>query len=335
MPKPVSLFSGYSQKENRVTNYVLLVLRMLYEDSPSYLNEIFGRLFPEEVSNIIGVSFKQQTKKGTSVPDGLITQKAFSIFIEAKNHDWFYKNQIDKHLEGLNNEDPGIKVLMLLGNIESDVEERFDDISKTTREKFDGKIHFKVVTFEDLLSELNELDLPKRLQDLVDELEHFFDEESLLPRWKYKLDVVNCTGSADKVVEHGIYTCPTSGGAYNHRRCRYFGVYGGKKVVEFVCDIRAVLDFEDGECTKFSWQNTDESKDLLINESIEKLQELHLSRDTVRAFLLGERFATRFIKGSSGGMQQSKRYFDIKNLEANNAEHLATLLKSHKWSDLR
>lgn len=335
MSKPVSLFSGYSQKENRVTNYVLLVLRMLYEDSPSYLNEIFGLLFPEEVSNIIGVSFNQQTKKGASVPDGLITQTAFSIFIEVKNHDWFYKSQIDKHLEGLNNEDQGVKVLMLLGNIESDVKERFEEISKTTREKYDGKIHFEVVTFEDLLSAFNELELPKRLQDLVDELEHFFDEESLLPRWKNKLDVVNCSGSADTVVKHGIYTCPVSGGAYSHRRCKYFGVYGGNKVVDYVCDIRAVIDFEDGECTKLSWLNTDESKDLLINESIEKLQELHLSRDSVKAFLLGERFPTRFVKGTSGGMQQSKQYFDIANLEANNAEHLATLLKSHKWSDLR
>ena len=279
--------------------------------------------------------FNQQTKKGASVPDGLITQTAFSIFIEAKNHDWFYKSQIDKHLEGLNNEDPGVKVLMLLGNIEADIEERFENISKTTQKKYNGKIHFKVVTFEDLLSELNELDLPKRLQDLVDELEYFFDEESLLPRWKNKLDVVNCTGSADKVVEHGIYTCPTTGGAYSHRRCKYFGVYGGKKLVDYVCEIRAVLDFEDGECTKLSWQNTDEDRALLIEESTYKLQMLHQSNDTVRTFLLGKRYPTKFVKGTSGGMQQSKQYFDITKLQANNAEHLAKLLESHKWSDLR
>jgi len=335
MSKPVSLFSGYSQKENRVTNYVLLVLRMLYEDSPSYLNEIFGQLFPEDVSNVIGVSFNQQTKKGASVPDGLITQKALSIFIEAKNHDWFYKSQIDKHLAGLNNEDPGIKVLMLLGNIEADVEERFEDISKTTREKYSGNIHFKVVTFESLIFELNELDLPKRLQDLVDELEHFFDEESLLPRWKNMLDVVNCSGSFNNVREHGIYTCPTSGGAYSHRRCKYFGAYGGSKLVEIVSEIRAVLEFEDGECTKLSWINTDESRESLIDEGIEKLKMLNQADDDVRVFLLGQRLPTKFVKDTKGGMQQSKLYFDITKLEATNTEHLATLLKSHKWSDLK
>jgi hypothetical protein len=34
MARAVSLFSGYSQKENRVTNYTLLVLKMLYEENP-------------------------------------------------------------------------------------------------------------------------------------------------------------------------------------------------------------------------------------------------------------------------------------------------------------
>lgn len=335
MSKPVSLFSGYSQKENRVTNYVLLVLRMLYEESPSYLNEIFGQLFPEDVSNVIGVSFNQQTKKGASVPDGLITQKALSIFIEAKNHDWFYESQIEKHLEGLNNEDPGIKVLMLLGNIEADIEERFEDISKATRKKYDGNIHFKVVTFESLLFELNELDLPKRLQDLIDELEYFFDEESLLPRWKNMLDVVNCSGSFENVLEHGIYTCPTSGGAYSHRRCKYFGAYGGNKLVEIVCEIRAVLEFESSECTKLSWNNTEESRKSLVDEGIQKLKALNQSDDNVRVFLLGQRVPTKFVKDTKGGMQQSKLYFDITDLQAKDTEHLAMLLESRKWSDLK
>ena len=39
MGKTISLFSGYSQKENRTTNYCLLALRMIYEENPKFLSE--------------------------------------------------------------------------------------------------------------------------------------------------------------------------------------------------------------------------------------------------------------------------------------------------------
>lgn len=335
MSKPVSLFSGYSQKENRITNYVLLTMRLLYEDSPGYLNQIFSELFVEDISNVIGVSFNQQVKKGDSIPDGLITQKALSIYIEVKNHDWFYDSQLEKHLDGLVNEESGIKVLMVLGNIEADLEPRFKDIREKNKKKYNGKIHFSVVTFEEFLAALNRLVLPKRLQDLAAELEHFFDEQNLLPRWKGMLDVVNCSGSIDNVIEHGVYTCPMTGGAYSHKRCLYFGAYGGNKKVDIVCKIRAVLEFEDGGNGRVSWNNTGETKKKLIAEGTEKLQVLGQVSSSVRVFLLGDRFPTNFVKDTRGGMQQSKLYFDVTELGAKDAEGLADLLLDRNWSSLK
>lgn len=335
MSKPVSLFSGYSQKENRVTNYVLLIMRMLYEDSPGYLNQIFGELFVEDISNVIGVSFNQQVKKGDSVPDGLITQRALSIYIEVKNHDWFYDSQLEKHLDGLINEEPGMKMLMLLGNIEADLEPRFKEIREKNKKKYDGKIHFSVVTFEAFLAALNLLKLPKRLQDLVAELEHFFDEQNLLPRWKGMLDVVNCSGSIENINEQGVYICPTSGGAYSHKRCLYFGSYGGNKKVDTISKIRAVLEYDDGKDGRVSWNNTDETGKSLIAEGAGKLKVLGCVTGSVRVFLLGERFSTNFLKDTKGGMQQSKLYFDVSELNADNAGELANLLIDRNWSSLK
>jgi hypothetical protein len=40
MGKQVSLFSGYGQKENRTTNYCLLMLKLIYEENPKYLSEV-------------------------------------------------------------------------------------------------------------------------------------------------------------------------------------------------------------------------------------------------------------------------------------------------------
>ncbi len=69
MDRPITLFSGYSQKENRVTNYCLLILRMLYEENPKYLGEVLSTLAPEDIGDKVGVEFRQQEKKKSSIPD--------------------------------------------------------------------------------------------------------------------------------------------------------------------------------------------------------------------------------------------------------------------------
>lgn len=56
MSKPISLFSGYSQSENRTTNYCLLMLKMLYDESPRFLGQVLGALASVDVSGKIGVA---------------------------------------------------------------------------------------------------------------------------------------------------------------------------------------------------------------------------------------------------------------------------------------
>lgn len=334
MSKPISLFSGYSQKENRVTNYVLLILRILYEESPNYLSEVLNELLPDDVSNIVGVSFNQQVKKLSSIPDGVISQKALSIYVETKNYDWFYDSQLEKHLEALNKEDSGAKVLIVLGNFEADIESRFDSIRTANKEKYSNSIYFEAVTFENFLNALNALTLSKILQDAVTELEYFFDEQNLLPKRKGLLDVVNCSGSYNELTEHGVYLCPTRGAAYSHKRCKYFGAYR-KKEVTLVADIRAVIDIElDGE-NHIAWCNVDTSPDLLVKEASELVENLRPESRSTRVFLLGERYNTKFIKDTRGGMQQSKLYFNVSSLETEDANQLASMLENKNWSEFR
>lgn len=97
MSQRVSLFSGYEQGENRTTNYCLFLLQMLYTENPGLLGEFLSNLVGEEVGSRVGVQFRQQTSKGSSVPDGLVSQAAFNIFIETKSFDWFYDSQLERH----------------------------------------------------------------------------------------------------------------------------------------------------------------------------------------------------------------------------------------------
>lgn len=80
MAREISLFSGYSQKENRTTNYCLLILKMIYEENPKFLGEVLSNLVDEDLGNLVGVRFQQQKNRKSSVPDGLIFQKPFTVY---------------------------------------------------------------------------------------------------------------------------------------------------------------------------------------------------------------------------------------------------------------
>src|ERR1019366_6349 len=103
MSRPITLFSGYSQPENRATNYCLLILKMLYEENPKFLAEALSTLVGEDLGERLGVKFRQQEKRKKSTPDGLILQPAFTIYIETKNFDWFYDDQLARQKERLLN----------------------------------------------------------------------------------------------------------------------------------------------------------------------------------------------------------------------------------------
>ncbi len=335
MGRTISLFSGYSQKENRTTNYCLLVLKMIYEENPKFLAEILSGLVGYDMSEFVGVRFRQQERKPGTVPDGLISQRSFTVYIETKNFDWFYNQQLENHLEALSGETQGLKVLLALGNFDGDISQRFDLIKRLCKKKYRGQIFFSAVSFEDYINVIEDLlVLPKNVSDIVRDLRVYLDEEGLLPSWRNSLDVVNCAGLPEDVLEGHVYMCPAQAGAYSHARCKYFGMYRQKRV-EQIAIIRAVVDVESQDQATLLWANTDDKTSLLLSEAKNRVQQLRPGEFPTRVFLLDELFETTFSKDSPGGMLGSKQYFDISRFGAENAEQLSDYLRGKSWSELR
>jgi hypothetical protein len=241
MGSEISLFSGYSQKENRTTNYCLLVLKLLYEENPKFLGEVLAGIVGEDLADVVGVQFRQQVRKKNSVPDGVVSQRAFTLYIETKNWDWFKEDHLQRHLDQLDAETPGTKVLIALSNFESLAASRFAGIEELCRTKYKGSVFFKAVTFEELVEALPEENVSKNLRDTLEEFEEYLDEQGLLPRWKTRLDVVNCSGLPAEVTEGGVYMCPARGGPYKHARAKYFGMYciSGRPYVTWLTSTRS------------------------------------------------------------------------------------------------
>lgn len=330
MGSDISLFSGYAQKENRTTNYCLLVLKMLCEENPKFLGDVLSSLIDEDLADIVGVQFHQQTRKKGSVPDGLILQRPFTIYIETKHFDWFYNAQLEQHLAALHGEGSGSKALVALGNFEALSADRFRKIETLCEEKYLGSIYFAAVSFEEFLEAIRAQNFSKNFADMFADFENYLDEQELLPRWKNRLDVVNCSGRPSEVIKENVYVCPAKGGAYKHSRSRFFGMYR-RKSVQRVALIDAVIDLSNEADAKIRWKNVDVSDAELISRAAEKRVRLRPSADVLRVFLLGQLHETDFKKPTKGGMQGSKRYFDVEKLAPSDAADLATKLRGKSW----
>jgi len=310
---------------------------MLYEENPKFLAEVLTTLVGEELGERIGVKFRQQEKKASSIPEGLILQPAFTIYIETKNVDWFYDAQLENHLAALDAETPGFKVLIALSAFEEEEGDRFQKIRALCEGKYKNSIAFERVSFDDFVQALNLPHLPKNLADAVVDFRDYLEEQNLLPSWETRLDVVNCAGLPNDILTENVYVCPATGGAYNHAKCKYFGMYRGKRV-EKVAVIEAVVDLEDDDNGKVKWHMAPGRDSNFIQQASAKLQKIRPTRPRqypLRVFLLGPLHDTDFRKDTTGGMFGSKRYFNVAALEAADAQELASRLRGKTWSQLR
>jgi hypothetical protein len=340
MSADISLFSGYNQRENRHTNYCLLMLRLLYEENPKYLEEALDSITGGQMGTI-GVEFKQQERKASGIPDGVIHQAPFHIFIETKNMDWFHDDQLERHLHDLNEESSGQKILLALSKFEEGYEGRFDHIEHLCEEKYGGNIAFAALSFEEFLEAIRIDGLPKNISDQVGELEAYFDQHNLLPNWKYTLDVCNCVRTMHEHTEHGVYICPAKGGAYSHKRARFFGAYKNKQA-QYIAEIAGVVDVSpgpDGD-TEVLWNNSDQppasiqsyTKAQLAQEARQRKMAARPNISwTARVFVLEDLTRSSFQKSSKGGMRGSKQYFDVSSVDANSAGELANALEGETW----
>jgi predicted peroxiredoxin len=132
------------------------------------------------------------------------------------------------------------------------------------------------------------------------------------------------------------YTCPDKGGAYAHRRARYFGAYANKKV-GMIFEIKAVVEiWRNGNGAKIKWSNVETDKSILIDEAKTVFRSIpHLAEEIkqhgIQVFLLENGSKTNFIKSTAGGMFGSKRYFENIARGCADSAELATTLNNKTW----
>jgi len=334
MSRPISFFSNYKAGENRVTNYCGLMLKILYQESPSLFDEVISNLASDTSLLQIGPTFEQQTKSKKSIPDLVINQQGFSIYFETKISDWFYSLQIEKHIDGISEHGNSEKIIFLLGNIETEnVEERLKDTIEYGRK---NNVIVQAISFEDFISAFENINMSDGLKMIFLEFQEYLDSSNLFPKWKYLLDIVNCASLLKDVTEDNVYMCPDTGGAYAHRRAKYFGPYKNKKIKEIRL-IEAVVSVSINQSdTNIKWNNSDRDEEELKNSAVNEIRKKEWrlnenSKKPYQVFLLGKPYETNFYKSAKGGLQGSKKYFRDIAKDCDNAEELALKLNNKSW----
>ncbi|HBR57661.1 MAG TPA: hypothetical protein DEA22_09355 [Blastocatellia bacterium] len=148
------------------------------------------------------------------------------------------------------------------------------------------------------------------------------------------LDVVNSAKEEFRqmIFSNNVYLCPAQGGAYNHKQCKYIGIYWNKRVGA-VARIEAVVDVHSKDKADIYWTTGNENNEAYINRAKEKALLLRPGDLPIRVFLLKDLHQTDFIKDSPGGMFGSKLYLNVEDLRVSNSEDLAKKLFGRKWSE--
>ena len=99
----IHYFQRYHAKENVATANTMLLLSRLYQYSSDKFfrflkSEFFSDSFEPEIV------FNLQEKSVDSIPDATITQESFKIVVETKMSDWFYSDQLMRHLNSFSDE---------------------------------------------------------------------------------------------------------------------------------------------------------------------------------------------------------------------------------------
>ncbi|MFA0964061.1 hypothetical protein AB9P05_19795 [Roseivirga sp. BDSF3-8] len=335
MSREISLFANYHQKENTVTNYCGLMMKLIYEESSTSFQELLVTLSKSEGSIEVGPKFRQQAKKQKSIPDLVISQPAFNIFFENKLSDWFHIDQIKNHMKGFG-DGSGTNILFLLCKFDDEnLENRFgEEIAIAEKEG----ISIVPITYEDLIDAIDNTATTDFLRKYAQEFRSYLDRGKLLPAWKKLLTVVNCVGTKEEIWK-SVYMCPDSGGAYSHRRARYFGTYYDKRV-QMIFEIKALVVVKQHmESAEIKWNNSGSKNDeqSYIEEAkafVSTYRSGEIQKRDLQVFLLDDKKPVNFKKDTHGGMQQSKLYFYIAK-GMNNTEELAQKIDGKTWSEFR
>ena len=335
----IHYFQRYHTKENVATANTMLLLSRLYAYSTDKFfrflkSQYFSDSFDPEIV------FRLQESSADSVPDATITQESFKIVVETKMSDWFYDDQLLRHLKSFHDEKN--KVLLTIAPEPMSKEkmagfmEKLKEYNKTQNYPV---IHVNT-TFEELADAVREVldDRDYELQDILEDYCSYCNMDGLIPindSWKFmKMQLAGKTLKFN--LSENVYYDNAERGFRAHD---FLGLYHQKSVRaigKISARITAVMD--DGKLKyEAEFGTLTEERKATIERAVSNAELYGYNLKTVKhRYFFVEKFYETDFKKITPNAPWGSRVFDLTQvLEMNQIPEtvtIADLLKTKTWS---
>ncbi|WP_337378966.1 hypothetical protein [Mitsuokella jalaludinii] len=231
----IHYFQRYHQGEDVATaNTMLLLSRLYHYSSDKFYLFLKSICVPNSTWDFNpGLSFNLQESAPKSRLDAVIVQQSFKVAVETKLSDWFYEDQIQRHLDVFGEEQ--YKVLMTLAPVHM-ANDKMQAIARAIAKHKEDKgydlpiIHVNI-TFEEIAAACHNV-LDDRDYEMLDIVEDYLDycyHDGLIAgadSWKFmRMQLAGAT--FDFNMKQGVYY---DGAKRGFRPHDYLGLYKNKSV---------------------------------------------------------------------------------------------------------
>ena len=333
----IHYFQRYHSKENVATANTMLLLSRLY----SYSSDKFFRFLKSEFF-FDGIEpeivFKLQERSEESVPDATITQEGFKLIVETKMSDWFYSDQLMRHLKAFGDEKNKVLITiapqLMSESKKKDFEIQLQNYNNSQKYPI---IHINT-TFK-ILAEAIQSVIDERDYDMQEVLEDYLDycfNDGLIvisDSWKWmRVQLAGTTIAFN--MKNNLYYNDIDRGFRPHD---YLGLYAEKSVraIGLITDVITATLREDGTLDyNVEKGDLNEIKKDAIREARYDGKTYGYKLERTRYFFVEKFFETDFKKITPYAPLGS-RVFDLTQIlgtnELPNTEEIAELLKNKTW----
>ena len=333
----IHYFQRYHDKENMATANTKLLLSRLYSTDKFFRflkSQYFSDSFNPEII------FTLQEKSAESVPDATITQESFKIVVETKMSDWFYEDQLMRHLKSFSDEKYKVMITLAPELMAKEKKEVFDKKLKEYNEQLNHPIIHINTTFEEMATAVSDvLDVRDYdMQDVLDDYLNYCYNDGLIPvsdSWKYmRMQLASTT--LDFNIGANVYYENAERGFRAHDT---LGLYKNKSVRAIGKVIARITAVENEEGVKYNAEFgdlTEERKATIEKAMVDGDSHGYDLRVIEHRYFFVEKFYETDFKKVTPRAPMGTRIFDLTQILGTenipDTEQLAEVLKNESWT---
>lgn len=335
----VHYFQRYHAKENVATANTMLLLSRLYQYSSKKFFEFLKSEFFENSDFEPEIVFNLQERSIDSVPDATITQESFKVVVETKMSDWFYSEQLEKHLNSFDSEKFQVIITLAPELMSNDKKAEFEQNLTEYNSLNNKRILHLNTTFESIANAIQEVigDRDDEMQEILDDyLQYCYHDKLISGVDSWKIMRVKLAGTTLKFnMSQDVYYDKAERGFRAHD---YIGLYKNKCVCAIgkTCAQITAIEVDNQMRYEVEYGELTEERKQKIEDAIVNGEKYGYDlRNYKHRYFFVEKFYETEFKKTTPRAPLGARVFDLTEVLNSKTlpttQDIAELLKTKTW----